>query len=102
MNDSEWQELKRRLLRYPGATEDSVEKLFDVYQEREKVKRSFIEQRRCSNALAETYLDRKGYPRPPGLHSVFFYPGGYRPRNLVVFWLAVLIAVTWFFTKRSG
>ena len=101
MNNLEREELRKRLLQYPGVTTESVENQLDAYEDREKEKRLLLERWKCSNALAEAYLDRKGYPRPPGLHSVFFYPGSNRPRNLVIFWLVVLITVIWFFTKRS-
>ena len=65
--------LRKRLLQYPGATEESVERGLFAYEDREEEKRALIENRQFSNALAEPYLDRKGYPRPPGWHTVFFY-----------------------------
>lgn len=50
-----------------------------------------------SNALAESWLDRSGYPRPPGWYSVFFYPGSMRLRNTAIFWAVVLTVAVWFF-----
>ena len=100
MNNLEREELTKRLLQYPGVTVETIEKHLDAYEAREELKRTLIEQHKYSNALAEAFLDRKGYPRPPGLHSVFFYPGSNRPRNLAVFWLIVLIVAIWFFVKR--
>jgi hypothetical protein len=61
----------------------------DAYEDREQLKQALLQERGYSNALAEVFLDRKGYPRPPGWHSVFFYPGSGRPRNVVVFWFLV-------------
>ena len=99
MDEQERVELKRRLLQYPGATADSVESDLYAYEQRENEKRALISERRMSNALAETVLDRKGYPRPPGWHSVFFYPGSNRPRNRMLLLVGVASAVYWFFTR---
>ena len=52
-----------------------------------------IQNRHYSNALAESLLDRKGYPRPPGWHAVFFYPGSYQPRMNSLAWF-IALAVT--------
>lgn len=93
MNEQERDVLRQRLLGYPGATPLSVERQLDVYEEREKEKLALTLDRRMSNALAESYLDKKGYPRPPGWHSVFFYPGGGRPRNGYVLVFIILIGI---------
>lgn len=77
----------------PSFSEDEL--LRDAVEGREGQKAELI-RRGFSNALAEAWLDRSRYPRPPGWHSVFFYPGSMRPRNTTVFWLAVLAAITWF------
>jgi hypothetical protein len=63
---------------------------------REMEKRALLKQG-LSNARAETLLDRRGYPRPPGWHSAFFYPGGNRLRNRVVVFLIALaiLAFLW-------
>ena len=95
MDDNEQQHLRNRLREYPGATPESVEVQLSRLEEREEEKRALVE-RGYSNALAEAFLDRKGWPRPPGWHSVFFYPGSSRPRNMVFFWLAVLAVAAWF------
>ena len=87
--------LRKRLLQYPGATEESVVVDLFAYEYREEEKRALIEDRHFSNALAEAYLDRKGYPRPPGWHTVFFYPGSNRPRNTVVFCVVFIGFISW-------
>ena len=96
MNKTEKEELRRRLLQYPDVTEENVDEQIFVYEQRQEEKQGLIEERGFSNALAESYLERKGYPRPPGWHSVFFYPGSNHPRNSVIFWLAVMIGIVWF------
>lgn len=98
MNEAERTELRRRLLQYPNVTEQNVDQQIWAYEEREIEKNELIK-RHYSNALAECFLDRKGYPRPPGLHSVFFYPGSYRPRNGVIFGLILIAGLIWYFSK---
>jgi hypothetical protein len=92
-------ELRKRLLQYPGATEESVSRDLDALEERAAQKRSLIEDRRMSNALAEAYLDRKGFPRPPGWHSVFFYPDSNRPRNTFMFLAALFGLLAWWLAE---
>jgi len=58
--------------------------------------KSELRRRGFSNASSEAWLDRSGYPRPPGWRAVFFYPGSMRPRNAVLFWLGVLGSIIWF------
>jgi hypothetical protein len=88
--------LKIRLQTYPGTTAEHADDLIDLYKMRVSNKEGLLEQG-LSNAGAETFLDRKGYPRPPGWHSVFFYPDSMRPRNSYVV-LALLIAASiWLF-----
>jgi hypothetical protein len=95
MDATEREQLKRRLLQYPGTTPSSVEQELDAYDAREQRKQALID-RGSSNALAEVSLDKLGYSRPPGWRSVFFYPGSNRLRNRVT-WLALVIAsVVWF------
>ena len=63
-----------------------------VMEERFDKKQDLLE-RGFSNALAEKFLDRQGWPRPFGWSSVFCYPGSNRLRNryLVVIAVAGLI-----------
>lgn len=93
MDEQEKDVLRRRLLSYPEATSESVEQQLYVYEERGSEKQAVMLDRGMSNALAEAYLDKRGYPRPPGWHSVFFYPGSGRPRNGYVLVLIILIGV---------
>ena len=85
-------ELRRRLLQYPNATEESVELELAAYKKRD-IQKAALRERGMSNAMAEAWLDRSGFPRPPGWHSVFFYPGSVRPRNLVIFWVVIAAAI---------
>ena len=85
MKAKDTEALRRRLLTYSGATVEEVEKQLYAYEQREEEKDALMSARSMSNALAEAVLDRKGYPRPPGWHSVFFYPGSNRPRNKFLF-----------------
>lgn len=96
MDEAEKDELKRRLLKYPDVTDENVGLQIEGYEERQGEKKYLVEERGFSNAMAESYLDRKGYSRPPGWHSVFFYPNSSCPRNTVVLWLPVSIGVLWF------
>lgn len=96
LTDTELMKLRQRLMTYPGATEESVEELILAYETRAQLKQTLIEERGMSNALAETFLDTQGYPRPPGWHSVFFYPGGGRPRNKYLFLALVIIGLAFF------
>lgn len=88
------EKLRQRFSQYPGATPDSIDEVLEAYEARVEEKAVLIKQG-FSNAGAEHYLDRKGYPRPPGWHSVFFYPGSMRPRNryLAFAFLAVIIII---------
>ncbi|PKQ04220.1 MAG: hypothetical protein CVT73_13970 [Alphaproteobacteria bacterium HGW-Alphaproteobacteria-12] len=92
MDEHEREILRQRLMTYPGATREVVEQQIDLYVDRGEKKRGLVEDRRMSNAMAEVFLDRSGYPRPPGWHSVFFYPGSNRPRNVyvIVFFIAAI------------
>ena len=94
MDEKTQSNLRDSLRRYPGATEDTIEQLMQRYEEREYTKIELVASG-YSNRLAETYLDRKGFPRPPGWHSAFFYPGSDRPRNIILFWAAIAAFVLW-------
>ena len=97
MNEQEREVLRLRLFTYPGATPESVEQQLSAYEERESEKQAVMRDRGMWNAVAESYLDKRGYPRPPGWHSVFFYPGSNRPRNgYALVFLALLAAVALF------
>ena len=97
MNEREQEALRRRLLTYPGATPETVDQQLEAYEERNAEKQALMNERSMSNAMAETFLDKKGYPRPPGWRNVFFYPGASRPRNgYVVAVLIVLVLVVFF------
>ena len=90
--------LRTRLLTYPGVDGSNVEQHLWAYEEREEEKEQLLA-RGMSNALAETTLDRQGYPRPPGWSSVFFYPGGMVPRPGTVIVIVALAAALWWFGK---
>ena len=80
MNEQEKQKLRIKLQSYPGSNPEIVESQLDNLIEREEQKQQLIS--KCfSNALAERHLDIQGWLRPPGWHSVFFYPGSMRIRN---------------------
>ena len=93
LEEKKTEALRQRLLNYPGATPESVEDLLIAYEDRASAKENLIENRRMSNAMAEAFLDRQEYPRPPGWHSVFFYPDSNRLRNGWVFILLIALAV---------
>lgn len=97
LTDSKRDRLRQRLMQYPGATEGSVADELEIYEERAEVKNHLMAERGMSNTLAEVFLERQGYPRPPGWHSVFFYPGSNRPRNKVLFFFAVVAALAYVF-----
>lgn len=97
MDENQALSLKKKLMQYPGTTEEEAIKLIRVYAVREDEKEKLLE-RKLSNAMVEYMLDRKGYPRPPGWHSVFFYPDSWRPRNKYVCLFAIVLAITiWFY-----
>lgn len=96
MNETEKEEPGKPLLQHPDVTDEGADEKIGVYQRRNEEKRVLTEDRGFSNIMAESYLDRIGYPRPPGWHSVFFYPDSNRPRTTFVIWLVVALGVTWF------
>jgi hypothetical protein len=89
---NEQEELRARLLTYPGATEESVELMLDAYEKRAAEKYHLVQSMGMSNSMAERYLDAVGFPRPPGWHSVFFFPGSNAPRPKYVMFILLLIA----------
>jgi hypothetical protein len=95
-SDLERQKLRELLLQYSGANEKDVEDQIVAYEQRAEMKQDLMHGRGMSNVMAEMYLDRKRIPRPPGWHSVFFYPGGGVPRIRYVA-LIVVVGATWLF-----
>jgi len=100
-NEEGRRRLRDKLLKYPGTTEANVDEQLHHYEVRDNQKSGLLK-RGFSNALAEAWLDRSGYPRPPGWHSVFFYPGSSRPRNAVLFCLAIFAIAAWFIVSRAS
>jgi len=96
MNETEKDEPKDNLLQHPDVTGENSDEKINVYQQRSEEKRVMTEERGFSNIMAESFLDKLGYPRPPGWRSVFFYPDSNRPRPAVVIWLVVALGVAWF------
>jgi hypothetical protein len=78
-----------------AVVEALVERQTLQYEERETLKQSLTNDRGMSNALAETFLDRQGWPRPPEWHSVFFYPDSNQPRWQYVAIAACLAIGVW-------
>jgi hypothetical protein len=96
MKTNDTEKLRQRLLTYPGATAEDVENQLEAYKDRDKENAALMSTRGMSNALVEVFLDRKGYQRPPGWHSVFFYPGSNRPRNRLLFLVAIVVVLAYF------
>ncbi len=101
MDSQQKERMRSLLMQYPGANENTVEEQLATYEGREKFKKDLISERGFSNTLAERFLDKQGWSRPPGWHSVFFYPGSSRPRNNVIFWLTVIGIAAWFLLNES-
>lgn len=96
MNETEKEEPGKPSLQHPDVTNENTDEKINVYQQRSEEKKVLTEDRGFSNIMAESYLDKIGYPRPPGWHSVFFYPDSNRPRTTIVVLLAVALGVAWF------
>jgi len=96
MNETEKDEPEDNLLQHPDVTNENTDDKINVYQQRSEEKKVLTEDRGFSNVVAESFLDKIGYPRPPGWHSVFFYPDSNRPRTTFVIWLVVALGVAWF------
>jgi len=80
MGDTQQEEkLRKHLSQYPGATPGEVDQYMEALRVRAEVKADMIKGS-YSNVLAEMMLDRRGFPRPPGWRTVFFYPDGNIPR----------------------
>ena len=96
MNETEKEGPKEHLPQHPDLANELAEEKINVHQQRSEEKKVLIEDRGFSNITAESFLDKIGYPRPPGWHSVFFYPDSNRPRTTVVVWFVVALGVAWF------
>jgi len=97
MDRSERQRLRLLLLAYPGISESNVEMHLAAYDEREQQKTELLA-RGLSNRLAEKWLDKSGYPRPPGWSSVFLYPDSSTPRLRYLLLLVVIAGFAVWFT----
>jgi len=97
MNEQEKKKLRIILQSYPGSNPEIVESQLNNLIEREEQKKQLIIDRGFSNALAEVFLDKQGWMRPPGWHTVFFYPDSMRIRNKYLILLIVSILVFYFF-----
>ena len=93
MDEQEKQKMRIILQSYPGSNPEIVESQLNNLIEREEQKKQLIIDRGFSNALAEVYLDKQGWMRPPGWHTVFFYPDSMRIRNKYLILLIVSILV---------
>lgn len=87
-------EFRQLLSSYLGANNESVDDAIDALVGRYEEKWLLLRERGLSNSAAEIFLDRHCYPRPPGWHSVFFYPDSLLPRRK---YLILLVALTLFF-----
>ena len=97
VNELKETELREKLQEYPNATEKKVEEQISNYEERAVQKKMLLETRGMSNVMAEKFLDFEGWPRPPGWHSVFFYPESNTPRGRIWFWIIVIICGAFYF-----
>jgi len=93
MNETEKEGPREPLPQHPDHTNETTDENINAYQQRSEEKKVLIEERGFSNIMAESFLDKIGYPRPPGWHSVFFYPGSNRPRNAIVIRIVVALCV---------
>ena len=94
--EREW--LRKRILSYPGETEQSAERKMRAYEERVQAKKYLMGRGLDWNALAEAELDRNGFLRPPGWDAVFCYPESRRPRNSYLALVTFVAGLSfWFF-----
>lgn len=96
MHETEKEGPREHLPQAPDLTDEATDEKIKVYQQRSEEKKVLIEERGFSNIMAESFLDKLGYPRPPGWHSVFFYPDSNRPRTTVVILLAAALGAALF------
>ena len=82
----------------PRLTDELAVEYLEVLRERYRQKEEFL-QRGYSNQMAERALDKQGWSRPWGWHTVFFYPDSNRMRTrYFVIFAAIIGVVLW----RSG
>lgn len=85
--------MRRRLVKRFAKDDPAVESALETHDERARIKQQLVRERGMSNIAAEHVLDREGYPRPLGLHSLFFYPGSARLRDRYLYGLLGLVAI---------
>ena len=90
-------ELREKLHEYPNTSDEIVEQQILQYEQREYRKKTLMIERGMSNLMAEKFLEIEGWPRPPGWHSVFFYPESNTPRGRIWFWIIVIICGAFYF-----
>jgi len=93
MIESKKERPREPLPQHPDLTNETTDEKINLYQQRSEEKKVLIEERGFSNIMAESFLDKLGYPRPPGWHSVFFYPDSNRPRNAIAIRIVVALGV---------
>ena len=96
MNKEQKAKIRTILMQYPDTTEESIEQELIVFEQREELKKNLMTDRGFSNTLAERFLDKQGWSRPPGWHSIFFYPGSNTPRSNVIIFPAAIFILIWF------
>jgi len=81
----------------PRFSEGQAIEYLDTLRQRYEQKQAFLV-RGFSNQLAERSLDKQGWPRPSGWHTVFFYPDSNRLRTrYVAVLLVVSVVIIWRF-----
>tara|TARA_B110000037_G_C17059160_1_gene481110 strand:- start:368 stop:748 length:381 start_codon:yes stop_codon:yes gene_type:complete len=93
IDDEQKIKLRKTLSTYPGTNEQDVENQLNLLIERFHTKEQLINERGFSNSQAEVFLDAKGMLRPPGWHSVFFFPGSNRLRNKYIVYLLFIFTL---------
>ena len=82
----------------PRLTDELAFQYLEILRERYRQKDEFL-RRGYSNQLAERALDKQGWSRPWGWHTVFFYPDSNRMRTRYIVFFAIVIGIViW----RSG
>ena len=85
----------------PRLDQVTAEKYLNVLEQRFDQKSGLIN-RGISNSMAEKFLDRQGWPRPPGWNSVFCYPGSNRMRTRYIVIVVVTVAIVVWKAFSSG